>query len=287
MYREYVYLIPLAISGMLLPTACGSVIYNNLTPNTAMAAATRPSATEIETADDFVATATQTLINSASFTGLFVGGTGSPSISQVVIEIYRVFPLDSNTVRTPNVPTRVNSPSDIAFDSRDSGAGGLLFSSTVISSTVTATNSVQPGGIHASPNQTTGGNGAVTGNEVQIDVTFNTPFTLPPDHYFFVPQVTLTNGAQYYWLSASRPISGSGTTPFPAGFNDLQAWTRDANLDPDWLRIGTDIVGGPTPPTFNMAFALNGTAVPEPGTAFVVLSGLALLGAANWRRRRA
>jgi hypothetical protein len=53
--------------------------------------------------------------------------------------------------------------------------------------------------------------------------------------------VTLANGAQFYWLSASRPISGAGTTPFNP---DLQAWTRDANLDPDWLRVGTDIVGG-------------------------------------------
>jgi hypothetical protein len=38
---------------------------------------------------------------------------------------------------------------------------------------------------------------------------------------------------------------------------DLQAWVRNANLDPDWLRVGTDIVGGATPPTFNLAFTLN------------------------------
>lgn len=110
-------------------------------------------------------------------------------------------------------------------------------------------------------------------------MTFATPFDLPGDHYFFVPQVTLTNGAQFYWLSASRPISGAGTTPFPAGVTDLQAWVRDSNLDPDWLRVGTDIVGGATPPTFNAAFSLSGTSIPEPSTVLLVVAGLALIAA--------
>ncbi len=34
-------------------------------------------------------------------------------------------------------------------------------------------------------------------------------------------------------------------------------------LDPDWLRVGTDIVGGLTPPTFNFSFSLTGS-VPHP-----------------------
>jgi hypothetical protein len=88
-------------------------------------------------------------------------------------------------------------------------------------------------------------------------------------------------GGQFYWLSASRPISGAGTTPFAP---DLQVWTRDANLDPDWLRVGTDIVGGQTPPTFNAAFSLDGTAVPEPGTILLAVAGLALIGAKRFRR---
>ncbi len=268
---------------MLVTSASGAPIYNNLTPNNQIAIATRPSVgggIEIETGDDFLL-GSQTIINSASFVGLIVGGTGGvPSISDVVVEIYRVFPNDSDTTRTPRVTTRVNSPSDVAFDTRDSAANGLTFSSTVLAGTFSALNSVQPGGIHPSPGQTTGGNGPLSGQEVQLNVTFLTPFNLPADHYFFVPQVSLTNGAQFYWLSASRPISGAGTTPFAP---DLQVWTRDTNLDPDWSRVGTDIVGGTPPPTFNAAFALNGTAVPEPSTIALFAAGLALIGVKRYR----
>jgi len=42
--------------------------------------------------------------------GLMVGL--NPSINHVEIEIYHVFPVDSDTVRTITVPTRVNSPAD-------------------------------------------------------------------------------------------------------------------------------------------------------------------------------
>jgi hypothetical protein len=266
--------------GMMLGTAArGSVIYNNLTPNNLMAMASRPDTSgsfEIETADDFLLGSAASIL-SASFTGLIVPGTqgGTPSVSEVDVEIYRVFPNDSDTNRTPNVPTRANSPSDVVFDSRDSAASGLSFTTSTLSTSFTALNSIQPGGIHPKPGQTTSGNGPVTGQEVQFDISFLTPFNLPADHYFFIPQVVLTNGAQFYWLSASRPISGSGTTPFSP---DLQAWTRDANLDPDWLRAGSDIVGGTSAPTFNAAFSLDGTPVPEPSSILLVIGGLVLIG---------
>src|SRR4029077_4420381 len=166
--------------------------------------------------------ASQTHINSATFVGLIVPGTGGATISDIVAEMYPVVPVDSNTVRPITVPTRANSPSDDAFASKDSGAGELTFTTLELAPTFTVLNSVQPGGIHQSPLQTTGGNGPLTGQEVQITLTFLTPFNLDAGHDFFVPQVQLTNGAQFYWLSASRPITGAGGTPFTTGVTDLQ-----------------------------------------------------------------
>jgi len=261
----------------------GPFFFSTGSVNNLMATASRPDTPgkfEIETADDFVLTGSQTSLTSATFTGLLTGA--SPTIGEVRVEIYRVFPNDSNvgrtsgppTFSTSQVPTRVNSPSDVALDDRDSTVGGgLSFTTTVLSGTFTALNSIQPGGIHPSPNQTTGGNGPVTGQEVQFNIIFTAPFDLPADHYFFIPQVQV-GGGEFLWLSGSRPIVPPGT-PFAP---DLQSWTRDTFLDPDWLRVGTDIVGTGT---FNGAFTLTG-AVPEPGSLLLLVgAGIAAL----WSRR--
>jgi hypothetical protein len=53
-------------------------------------------------------------------------------------------------------------------------------------------------------------------------------------------------------------------------------------LDPDWLRVGADIVDGPTT-TFNTAFSLNGNAVPEPSSTVVIIIGLGYIGYRRWR----
>jgi hypothetical protein len=253
-----------------------------------IATASRPSSAgkiEIESADDFVVSGGTLKLTSATFQGLIpTGASLSSSIGTVRVEIYRVFPADSDvgrtsgppTFSTSQVPTRVNSPSDVAFDSRESG-GGLTFTPGVVQSTFTANKSVL-NGISVG-----GGNGAVTGQQVQFNVIFSTPFTLSADHYFFVPQVELSTG-DFFWLSAPRPIVPPGT-PFPAGFADLQSWMRNENLDPDWLRIGTDIIGGTT---FNSQFTLLGdlSAVPEPATLLLVGTSMVGLGLVARRRRQ-
>ncbi len=264
----------IAIGALLAaaPASAAPPFFTTGNPDGLMAAASRPdsaTAFEIETGDDFALTA-NTVVTGASFTGLI---PDTSAIKGVTVEIYRVFPLDSDTVRSPQVKTRVNSPSDVAFDSRD--GSGLSFATEILSPSFTASNSVQPGGIHPLPGQMTGGNGPITGEEVQFDISFTTPFVLPADHYFFVPQVQLDDGT-FYWLSAPRPIVPPGTQ-FPPGVTDLQGWTRDANLDPDWSRIGTDIVGGTG--TFNFAFSLE-SSVPEPAEWSVLLIGFFGLGLA-------
>ena len=229
-----------------------------------------PGKIETETADDFALTET-TVISQAVITGLIVvpNTMALDSISQVEVELYHVFPLDSDLSRTIRVPTRVNSPADVEIDTatRDPLARTLSFSSTLLNPSFTVANSVV-NGINASPNQLTHGEGPQSGEEVAITINFTTPIILPAGHYFFRPEV-LVNGGDFLYLSAPRPIVPPGT-PFPAGVTDLQAWIRNANLNPDWLRIGTDIIGiippATTAPTFNMTFSLAGDTVPEAGT---------------------
>jgi hypothetical protein len=278
--------IPLSLLGCLcaMPAAAQTPFsFSTGNPDGLMATATRPASSgkfEIESADDFVLTHS-TSITSATFTGLLPVGAPLTNIGEVVVEIYRVFPKDSKDPPSMKVPTRVNSPSDVAFDSRDSASGDLKFTSDIVGPDFSAANSVQPGGIVIPPPHT-GGDGLVRGEEVTFDVTLTTPFLLPADHYFFVPQVQLSDGT-FLWLSAPRP-----GTPFPPGFTDLQSWTRDdPGIAPDWLRVGTDIVGPDVgAPTFNAAFSLSGNVVPEPSTWAMMLLGFAGLGFAAYRKGR-
>jgi hypothetical protein len=283
----------MALIGLLpsIPALADTTFFNTGNPDGRIATATRPDSGggkfEIESADDFIL-GKKTSITGATFTGLLTNRAPLSSVGEVRVEIYRVFPNDSDVGRTsgsppfstPQVPARLNSPSDVELQDRDTASGNLNFTTTDLG-VFSVLNTVQPGGIHAQPADTTGGDGKITGEEVQFNVNFSTPLVLPADHYFFVPQVEVTDAdGNFLWLSASRPISG-GTGPF---VGDLQEWTRDAGLDPDWLRVGTDIVGGATPPTFNAAFSLAGSTVPEPSTWAMMLMGFVGVGFFAYRK---
>jgi hypothetical protein len=274
----------IVVALLATPASAESFFFSTGTPDGLMATASRPSSAgkiEIESADDFVLTS-PTNLTSATFTGLLPTGASLSDVVDVRVEIYRVFPKDSDTNRTPDVPTRVNSPSDVEFDDRSASAHTLTFTPGILSPSFTAANSVL-NGIHPIPNFHTGGEGSVTGQEVQFNVIFSTPFSLPADHYFFVPQVQLSSG-DFFWLSAARPIVPPGT-PFPAGFTDLQEWIRNENLAPDWLRVGQDIVGGSPFPTFNATFTLSGEIVPEPASLIMLALGGAAVFATGRARR--
>jgi hypothetical protein len=214
---------------------------------------------EFESADDFVLNS-ETVINRASFTGLLTGGANLKDVNNVFLTIYRVFPNDSDLTRTPQVPTRNNSPADNEIDNFDSAAGDIHFHSRLLSTSFAAQNSVSSVAKIAVNSK---GDGQATGDEVQFDVNFDAKLDLPAGHYFFVPKIGLNDsapaGADFLWLSAPRPIAAPGT-PFPAGATDLQSWMRSTpGIGPDWLRIGADVIGGTT---FNGSFSLSGQTVP-------------------------
>lgn len=272
--------VPLLLAAVGFPAAASSIFFFSTgNPDGLIATLSRPASAgkiQTETADDFVLTA-PTSISSATFTGLLPLGSSLTNVNDVEIEFYHVFPTDS-APPSGNVPTRTNSPSDNEFLAFDSNAGDLKFTPGILSPSFTAANSVV-NGIHPSPNQFTGGEGPATGEEVQFNILFKTPFTLPAGHYFFRPEVGLTSG-DFLWLSAPRPIVPPGT-PFSP---DLQSWIRNDDLAPDWLRIGDDITHqGP----FNAAFSLSGeTGIPEPSTSVLLGIGFALIALAyRWQKR--
>ena len=228
-----------------------TVAFTTGAPDGRMGMASRPGnggQVEIEAADDFTLP-TDFDITSAIFTGLMPAAMPLNSVQDVSVEVYHIFPTDSINPPSGNVPTRASSPADVEFDSRDSASTSLTFAASVIASSFPVENTVV-NGIHPKPNQTTGGDGSASGEEVQFNVTFSPALSLPAGHYFVVPQVQLSSG-DFLWLSAAGPTVAA----------DFQAWIRNAYLDPDWLRVGTDIVSfGSPPPKFNGSFSLSGSA---------------------------
>ena len=259
-FRRLIFLAILTAIMGVAPLSATSFFFTTGSPDGRLATLSQPATApklETETADDFLLSETTT-IKEATITGLLTAGAKISSIDNVEIEIYRVFPNDS---RPPSgsVPTRQNSPADVEVDSatRDGIRGTLTFRAFPLNAGVSVQNTVVTG-INKAPHNVTHGEGSVSGDEVQITVTFDPPIILPSDHYFFRPEVSV-NGGDFLFLSAARPIVSPGTPFLP----DLQAWIRNSALKPDWLRIGTDIIDGGT---FNMAYSLTGDTIPAAGT---------------------
>jgi hypothetical protein len=167
---------------VLLPprVSASSFSFSTGAPDGLIGTLSRPASAglvQTETADDFILNEC-VLINQATFTGLLPLGASASSINRVEVEIYHVFPVDSDTNRTPAVVTRMNSPSDVEIDdaTRDSLDGSLSANATVVGM-FSVQNSVV-NNINKSPNQFTGGEGSVTGTEVTITVTFDPPILL-------------------------------------------------------------------------------------------------------------
>ncbi|HEX5327010.1 MAG TPA: hypothetical protein VFW75_10120, partial [Acetobacteraceae bacterium] len=170
-----------------LPAQASPFSFTTGAPDGLMAMASRPSTAgkiEIEAADDFLLSE-RTALTQATFTGLLPAGVTPGDIGQVRVEVYRVFPKDSADPPSGNVPSRANSPSDIAFRERNISSGDLT--TTILSGSFMAANSVL-NGINKSLTPATGGDGPVSGQEVQFSVTLSAPIVLPADHYFFIPQ---------------------------------------------------------------------------------------------------
>jgi hypothetical protein len=99
--------VPIVVALLAAPSSAGSFFFSTGDPDGKMATASRPSSAgkiEIESADDFVLTS-PTKLTSATLTGLLPTGAPLSDVVDVRIEIYRVFPNDSDVNRTSGPPT--------------------------------------------------------------------------------------------------------------------------------------------------------------------------------------
>src|SRR5579864_6099216 len=159
-------------------------------PDGKVGASSRPASPgkiETETADDFVLQQT-TIINKATIKGLLPTDTDLTKIKDVEVEVYHVFPFDSAPF-SHKVPSRTNSPSDVEIGTatRDANAGTLKFLPTVENASFSVNHTV------VNNLKVNGGEPGMTGEEVEITVTFTSPIILPAGTYFFRPEVSVND----------------------------------------------------------------------------------------------
>ena len=269
--------------------AADTVLYNNDFPDGKIATASG-APKGAESADDFILGKAST-ITSGSFTGLI---PKTANIVSVGVEIYGACTPGSpfgafGCTNLGKAVTRLNSPTSEALPGteRTTGDGTLSYFPSLLNNGIGVVGSVVDG-INAQtpdvPASLTGGDGPASGKEVRINFDLSEGIPLDAGHYFFVPSVELSDGS-FLQLSAYRTVGGEfGSTLITP---DLQAWVRNDDIKNDWLRTGTDIIGGPTDPaTYNLAFRLVGTVVvPEPTGVAMLIAGLFAVGAWTQRKR--
>ena len=235
---------------------------------------------EIESADDFVTTASQTSITSATFTGLLTGGATTANVGAVTVEIYRVFPNDSNVARTSGpptfstlqVPTRVNSPSDVELVDRSTTSGNLSFTTTVLVADVYSTEFCSAGGhpSHARSNHRRRrinhrARGTIHGKLHDTYQSFARSLLLRAPSGGDTA-VASSSGCRVLVRSFHRTHSQQALPICRAG-RVTQCLIQTGSASERTLSDGVT-------PTFNAAFSLDGVATPLPGALPLFATGL-------------
>src|SRR5262245_48331912 len=213
------------------------------------------------------------------------------TITNLAIEFYRTFPVDSDPNRTPAV-TRTNGPSDdgnefAEFATDDSS---LSFSQSVQNGNFTLQTTIEAGPTGTGILETT----PTTGSLRLLTMNLASPLTLAPTnpfpndfatHYWLELTAEVSSG-EFYWVQGVFPRTIPGVLPVLG--EDRQTWfTTNPGLSPDFRRV-SDIINqadGTTSPVFNSSMEIHGNAVPEPSTLILLLSG-GLLSVRRFRARR-
>jgi hypothetical protein len=275
-----------AFSGAFLvfPSVVHSaVLWDTLTPDSTIGFSSQLDI-PTETADDFTVTGSGFTVTDVSFLGLFT--SDDPTIDDIDLAFYQVFPGASDLTRTP-ATVRTNGPEDEEFAAFSVGEGNLSFTTTDLGS-FTIDQAILPGSGANTPGFGSGVvGGPVTGTLLQIDAKLSTPLELSPQAVFLVSAVDPAEG-DFFSVAGSLPPDSPD--PLPEGVVDRQTWFRTNApfpnaLEPDWVRV-SDVINqqdGTADPAFNSAFRVIGepNQIPEPGTlsllSFGLLPALALL----------
>lgn len=254
-----------SMNGHQLRTAASTVLWNTLSPNSAIAVSSQGNgAIPSEAADDFFftsSTAPAFSLRTIKIDGLF--SYRKAKITDVNVQLYQTYPFDSNPSVTP--PTvRANGPADSEFALFDSRARTLKFHATnlghfTVAQTITPGSATQEGAVGP----------GLTGQLRQIDITLKKPITLQPAanpgigqlNHFWLAVTVRTSKGSFYWV-------GGATNPITTG--DRQTWIHTNPFDPNWHRVSDVINGnntnlnGTLKPAFNESFQLLGKVLSHP-----------------------